>query len=147
MHANPILKHMQGFTVIGFSVTTQNQDEFNETTAKLPKLWQQFYSSELATNTTPYGVYSNYESDANGFYIVTAGIAAENKLSLLSAVEIQTGHYLVFEGKGAMPSTVVELWKQVWKYFEEKSEYQRNFTSDFEMYIGNDGIAIYIGIK
>ena len=39
----PTLKYVEGFTVIGLSTKTQNTDEFNEKTVKLPSLWQQFY--------------------------------------------------------------------------------------------------------
>lgn len=44
----PTMKQVERFTVTGFSLRTQNSDEFNEKKAKLPSLWQQFYTSELA---------------------------------------------------------------------------------------------------
>ncbi len=143
----PTLKHVESFRVIGLSTRTQNRDEFNERTAKLPNLWQQFYSSDLATNPNVFGVYSDYESDANGLYTVTVGTTSDNSQAKLSSVTIQASNYLVFEGKGPMPSTVIETWKRVWAYFAAESEYQRNFISDFEAYSGSDEVAIYIGIK
>lgn len=54
----PTLKYVEGFTVMGLSTKTQNTDEFNEKTAKLPSLWQQFYSSNLAANANIFEVYS-----------------------------------------------------------------------------------------
>ena len=71
----PTLTYIQDFSVMGLSIQTQNTDEFNEKTAKLPSLWQQFYSSELATNPSVFEVYSDYESDANGLYTVTVGVS------------------------------------------------------------------------
>lgn len=44
----PIVKYVARFTVTGLNVRTQNSNEFNEKTAKLPSLWQQFYASDLA---------------------------------------------------------------------------------------------------
>lgn len=143
----PILNYIEGFTVMGLSIKTRNADEFNENTAKLPSLWQQFYSSTLAANANIFEVYSNYESDANGLYTVTVGVTDNNECAEFGSVKIQAGNYLVFQGEGPMPSTVVETWKQIWSYFEEKGEYQRSFISDFEAYSGSDKVAIYIGIK
>ena len=143
----PTLKYVEGFTVTGLSTKTQNTHEFNEKTAKLPSLWQQFYSSDLAANANIFEVYSDYESDANGFFTVTVGVTDDSELAEFGSVKIQAGNYLVFQGTGPMPSTVVETWKQIWDYFEAESNYQRSFISDFEAYSGSDKVAIYIGIK
>ena len=147
MSISPTVKQVESFIVTGFSVTTQNKDEFNDKTAKLPGLWQQFYTSELAANANIFGVYSNYDSDANGFYTVTAGVGSSDAQTELSTVTIQAGNYLVFQGTGPMPAVVVETWKRVWEFFETNTEYQRNFISDFEAYNGPDQVAIYIGLK
>jgi predicted transcriptional regulator YdeE len=142
----PTMKQVESFTVIGFSTRTQNSDEFNEKTAKLPSLWQQFYTSELATNANVIGVYSNYDSDANGPYTVTVGVTSNHAQTQLSSETIQAGNYLVFQGTGPMPATVIETWKQVWAFFEKHTEHQRNFITDFESYSGPDQVAIYIGL-
>ena len=143
----PPLKYIESFTVTGLSVRTQNHDEFNQETAKLPSLWQQFYASDLAFNENLYEVYSDYESDANGIYTVTLGINGHKNQDKFTDVNIQAGNYLVFEGTGPMPSTVVETWKKIWSYFETDHQVQRSFISDFEAYSGADKVAIYIGIK
>lgn len=143
----PILKYVEDFTVTGFSVVTQNRDELNAETEKLPNLWQQFYLSELGSNPNLFEVYSDYESDANGLFTVTVGIANHSERAQFSSVKIQAGNYLVFQGEGSMPSTVVELWKQIWNYFELGSKYKRNFISDFEEYRDSDKVAIYIGVQ
>ena len=132
---------------MGLSTKTQNSDEFNEKTAKLPGLWQQFYASELAINANIFGVYSNYDSDANGPYTVTVGVTDDSKLAEFACAKIPAGNYLVFQGTGPMPSTVVAVWKQIWNYFETEHDYQRSFISDFEAYSGSDKVAIYIGIN
>ena len=147
MSIQPTMKQVENFTVTGFSVRTQNSDEYNEKPAKLPSLWQQFYTSELANNANIFGVYSNYDSDANGPYTVTVGVKSNHEQTQLNSVTIQAGKYLVFQGTGPMPATVVETWKQVWAFFEANTEYQRNFISDFEAYSDSDQVAIYIGLE
>ncbi|KTD76562.1 GyrI-like domain-containing protein [Legionella waltersii] len=144
---NPVLKHVDSFTVKGLTVRTKNSDEFNPEIAKLPTLWQRFYASNLIPNTTIFGVYSGYETDANGPYDVTAGTINSNQGAELSAVKINSGNYLVFQGKGAMPQTVIETWKRVWDYFTADSPYQRCFMTDFEEYKNGDEVAIFIGVR
>ncbi len=147
MSISPTKKYVESFVVEGFSVRTQNRDEFNQATAKLPSLWQQLYTSDLTTNANIFGVYSNYDSDASGPYTVTVGIESAHPSVQLSSVTIQKGNYLVFQGTGPMPATLIETWKQVWAFFETNIEYLRNFVSDFEAYSGSDEVMIYIGLK
>lgn len=147
MSISPTVRQVESFIVTGFSVRTQNKDEFNEKTAKLPNLWQQFYASRLATNANIYGVYSSYDSDANGFYTVTAGVESTDVQTESSAVTIQAGNYLIFQDTGPMPAIVVETWKRVWKFFEKNTKYRRNFISDFEAYSSSFQVEIYIGLE
>jgi predicted transcriptional regulator YdeE len=139
----PLIKKVASFTVTGFAARTQNSDEFNAT-AKIPTLWHQFYSSNPTINMPIYGVYSDYASDANGLYTITVG-SGEN--TALSSITINSGNYLVFQGKGSMPLTVIETWKRVWEYFTSESVYRRCFITDFEAYTNSDEVAIYIGVK
>ncbi|MDP1614465.1 MAG: effector binding domain-containing protein, partial [Methylococcales bacterium] len=106
-------------------------------------------ASDLASNANIFEVYSDYESDANGLYTVTVGITdnRDRMSAEFTAVKIPAGNYLVFQGAGPMPATVVEIWKQIWNYFQAESNDQRSFISDFEAYSGSDKVAIYIGIK
>jgi predicted transcriptional regulator YdeE len=143
----PIIKHIDSFTVTGFTLRTQNSDEFKEETAKIPKLWQRFHSSNPATNTTIFGVYSDYESDANGLYSVTAGVINDNHGTKLHTVKVNSGRYLVFQDRGLMPQAVIATWMRVWDYFSAESPYHRCFMTDFEAYNNGNEISIYIGIK
>lgn len=147
MSISPTEKHVKSFIVTGFSARTQNKDEFNEKTAKIPNLWQQFYNSELAGNANVFGVYSDYESNVNGFYTLTAGVESSHAQAELSSVTVKAGNYLVFKGVGSMPAAVIETWKHVWDFFEKNTEYKRNYISDFEAYSGSDQIEIYIGLE
>lgn len=144
---HPLLKHVDSFIVTGFTLRTKNSDEFNPDTAKLPSLWQQFYSSNPSPSRTIFGVYSGYESDANGSYDITVGTLNSDQDAKLNTVKISSGNYLVFQNKGAMPQTVIDTWKRVWDYFNLDSPYQRCFITDFEEYKNGDEVAIFIGVK
>ncbi|MDF1757076.1 MAG: effector binding domain-containing protein [Legionellaceae bacterium] len=146
MSIQPTIEKVEKFIVTGFNVRTKNCDEFNDKEGKIPSCWEKFYTSKLMANVSVFGVYSDYESDANGFYTYTVGVESKNTQTQFDSVTIQTGNYLVFEGSGAMPITVIETWQKIWDFFEENTEHCRNFISDFEVYRGPDQVAIYIGI-
>ncbi len=152
----PSLIKVNEFLVAGVSVRTINSDEFNSSKAKLPKLWNDFFSKDLV-NKIPYGmplspvygVYSNYVSDASDFYTVTAGVHVSQKIanSTLNIITIQPGNYLVFRDKGPIPEIVIRTWGRIWTYFANTNVPQRCFGTDFEAYISSDEIAVYIGIN
>jgi len=140
--------------IYGISVRTTNANEMNPDTAKIGKTWQKF-DNEVSVNyqvgERVYGIYYNYESDANGEFNVLAGTEKPN--SSLEKVIIQKGRYLVFEGKSASPDdkarvqAVIETWGKVWNYFSsEKSEHKRAYKTDYEHYKNQTEIDIYISI-
>ncbi|KTD27049.1 GyrI-like domain-containing protein [Legionella maceachernii] len=146
----PKLVSLDGFLISGLSVRTKNSEEFDPNTAKLPKLWEAFslkanHLPFFMKNSEIFGVYTDYESDATGYYNVTVGGLTEKVLPEFSTVKIHSGNYLVFSGKGVMPKSVIETWLRIWSYFESYSECKRNFISDFELYRG-DEISIHIGV-
>jgi len=134
MQPTPV--HISTFFVYGPSISTNNRDEFDPVTAKIAGLWAQFFAT--SPSLPVYGVYSNYESDANGQFDVTAGTHAK------SGIEIKEGRYLVFKARGPMPTAVIDAWSFIWRYFEEYP-IKRSFLSDFEAY-GSEGVDIHIGI-
>ena len=140
-------------TISGISVRTKNSDEMQPQTSKIGGLWQQFHQ-EIAPNlkesATVFGVYYNYESDASGEFSVMAGSdkVAESKSSDLENVKIKSGKYLVFKGTGEMPQVVINTWSKIWDYFSaDTPDYQRAYTTDFELYKSQDEIEIYIAAK
>lgn len=142
------------FSVTGIEVRTINRDEFNPATAKLPRLWQQFYQDNVAARIAAapaapiFGVYAGYESDATGHYTVTAGMAiTPTPDGPFNTVEIAAGEYLVFTEKGTMPQAVITAWTRVWQYFEASPDIKRCFHTDFELYASADEVAVHIGIE
>ncbi len=140
--------------IYGLSVRTTNSNEMSPETAKIGKTWQKF-DSEVSVSyeggERVYGVYYDYESDANGEFNVLAGTETINHS--LEQVTIQSGKYLVFEGKARSPDdsariqAVIDTWSEIWAYFSNKeSEYKRAYGTDFEYYKDQTDVHIYISI-
>lgn len=135
----------------GISITTNNKNEFNEDSAKIPKLWDDYVEQNAYSATFNkskeiymYGVYSNYSSDLNGDYDVTVAVEVTKPKG---AIIIEDQKFLVFKNKGELPQIVIDTWGEVWSYFEdENSEYKRTYKIDFEKYVSKDEIEIYISI-
>lgn len=142
----PEVKYVDEFSVTGISTRTQNSDEMNSATAKIPALWQEFRTSDLANSPMIYGVYSAYSSDVNGFYTLTVGTPHKAENSNSETIIIPSGNYLVFNNRGTMPAAVIHAWQEVWNYFAGETEYQRQYGCDFEVYYEEDQVSIYIGI-
>jgi len=139
--------------VSGLTIRTKNHDERSPETAKIGAIWSLFLSKGVIgriPNRLPdapvIGVYSAYESDANGSYNVTAGVPVSAPVPDFDCVEIAEGNYLVFEARGAMPDAVVQTWESIWAYFAEHPDVQRTYLTDFEAYCGADEVRIHIGV-
>ncbi|UCU99484.1 GyrI-like domain-containing protein [Acidovorax radicis] len=157
MMTSPFSTHMGAFSVAGLSVRTRNSDEMNPATARIGDLWERFFSQSWerslpargAADDRIFGVYSGYESNEHGAFDVTAGVAVPPPITPVAGavqVNVQAGHYLVFVGQGEMPQTVIEAWKDVWRYFAQNPHVKRRFGTDFEVYTGPDKVAIHIGV-
>lgn len=132
------------FNITGFKTTTNNQNELNNT-SNISKLWDNYFNSKLFhTNNIAYGVYYNYKNRHFNDYDILVGIE-ETKNENFDNVIIQSGKYMVFKKEGNIPQIVVELWQEIWKFFD-KSDIKRAYNTDFEKYIGKDKIEIYISI-
>ncbi len=136
-------------TIYGLKVRTKNEDEMNPQTAKIGKMWGEYFSSiapTLPQGTEAYGVYANYESDAFGEFDVFAGSVVEN--ATLEKVTLEAGNYLCFKADGELPQAVIDTWGEIWAYFaDENCKEKRAFTTDYELYLSESKTVIYIAIK
>ena len=137
--------------ISGISTVTNNEFEMSEENGKIAQLWEEYFAKDVykktfdkANNDFMYGVYTDYESDATGNYKVTVGVEVTKPKN---AIVIEDKKYLVFKKQGELPMVVVELWEEIWDYFEKNSEYQRAFEIDFEQYAKEDEIEIFVSIK
>ena len=146
------VSYVKKLMLLGISTRTNNENEKNEETQKIAPLWEKYAVENIdsktlnkSSNTSFYGVYSNYESDVNGDYDVT--VAVEVTKSKNNAMIIENKKYLVFTKEGELPDICSELWEEIWDYFANNSEYERAYAVDFEKYSKENLIEIYISIK
>ncbi len=136
-------------TIYGLKVRTKNEDEMNSQTAKIGKMWGEYFSTiapTLPQDTLAYGVYTNYESDAFGEFDVIAG--SEVKNSELGKVILAEGNYLCFKANGELPQAIIETWGEIWAYFtDENCKEKRVFNTDYELYLGEREAEIYIEVE
>jgi len=144
--------------IYGISTRTKNSNEMKPKTAKIGAIWQKF-DSTIEVNYKDgervyrvYGVYYNFESDANGEFNVLAGYEISN--DKLDTIKIEKGKYLVFNktfeetDDNTRVQAIIETWGKIWEYFsDENSQYKRIYKTDFEFYKGQNEIEIYISIS
>lgn len=152
----------------GISIRTTNANEMNPETAKIAALYKDFDQNivvDYQHGARVYGVYFDYESDANGLFSVLAGAdRIESSTVELQQVKIVAGDYLVFKGEGEMPQAVIDTWIKIWDFFSESNtsknadkkadkntddsiQYKRAYKTDFEFYKSESQVEIHIGIE
>ena len=141
--------------IYGISTRTKNANEMNQETAKIGAIWQKFDSTvevNYKDGEKVYGVYYNFESDANGEFDVLAGYEILN--DKLDRIKIQKGKYLVFNkifdetDDNTRIQAIIETWGKIWEYFsDENSQYKRKYETDFEYYKAQNEIEIFISIN
>jgi len=149
------IEEIEAKTIYGISTRTKNLNEMNPETAKIGAIWQKFDSTvevSYKDGERVYGVYYNYESDANGEFNVMAGYAKVN--DELDMVKIEKGRYLVFNkvfeptDESTRIQAIIETWGKIWDFFSnENSQYKRIYKTDFEFYKNQNEIEIYISIE
>ncbi|MBO9649862.1 MAG: GyrI-like domain-containing protein [Variovorax sp.] len=147
----PQLQRLGAFNVAGLTARTTNRDENDPEAARIGTLWNRFFDERIYEKTPHriadmhlYGVYSAYETDANGAFDITTGVAVADGPE---AVHIEGGDYLIFTGQGSMPRMVLAVWEAIWQYFDDHPEIRRRYRSDFEAYAGPEQVAIHIGVE
>jgi predicted transcriptional regulator YdeE len=139
--------------VIGLSTRTTNAKEMNPSTGRIAPLWKEFddrVEVDYKNGHRVYGVYFHYESDATGEFSVLSGTNQldANSSTNLETIVIQSGKYLMFSAKGDIPKIVFDTWGKVWEYFSNNdAEYERLYTTDFEHYVNQNEIEVYISVK
>jgi len=143
--------YIKKLMISGISITTNNKNEMSEETEKIATLWEKYDKDNIyaktfnkAHDTSFYGVYSNYVSDLNGDYDVTVGVEVTKPKN---AMIIENEKYLLFTKEGELPDVAFLLWQEIWDYFANNTEYERDYKIDFEKYSKENEVEIYISIK
>ncbi len=154
----PAIVQKEGFAVIGIETRTRNGYEADPATARIPGIWQHFFTEQVEEKisqrinpTVYYAVYTEYESDYTGAYTYILGSAVSNLAALsrgMIKVELPASRYMVFTAQGVMPTAIIETWNEIWHYFTTNTTYHRAYTADFELYDKNnpEKVEIYIAL-
>src|SRR3954452_445139 len=148
---------LDGFTVVGVAARTTNHAETDPAVAKIPGLWQRFFSEQeqIPGRLDPdvvFGVYTGYESDHTGEYslIVGAEVGAATMLPKgLVSVAVPPGRYLVFTAEGDMPAALIRTWIEIWDYFSAAPKHHRAYTADFERHDRRrpSAVEVHVALK
>lgn len=155
---------LNGFKLVGLTCPTNNELEFNPSTAKIGQTLEHYFqnnSSEKITDRknpgTTYCVYTDYESDWTGNYTYFVGEEVNsfsNVLKNYSEIIIPAQDYAKFtHGPGTMPNVCIEMWKKIWTMTAKDFGSERAYLADFEVYDNrakdptNTILDIYIGLK
>lgn len=128
---------------VGLSVRTINSDEFAGK-GKISGLWDRFmqedFTSKISHKTNPtelIGLYSDYESDENGYYNVTVGFEVDSfddQPEECNQQELEDVDFAEFESdQGVVPDIVIGVWKDAWAA-SQKRDITRSFQYDKEVY-------------
>lgn len=151
------MQEIQNFKIIGITMETTNEN--GQASKDLGVLWERFFSENIPDKISNkeseeiYAIYTDYESDFTGKYTAIIG----QKVTTLKTIpkgcagrEFREDTYRKFTAKGAMPSAIVEIWKDIW---EKDKVLQRKYTADFEVYGAksqngdNSEVEIYIAVN
>ena len=132
-------------TIVGFAARTSNEDP--QMGAIIGDLWKQLYTPENTekiqnrVNAYAIGLYSDYDKEG---YQVTAGFEVSDAESGngFTVKTIPAGRYAKFSVHGDMIEAVANSWKEIWE-----TPLNRTFTGDFEEYLSQEDIDIYIAIR
>ncbi|MEU6720068.1 GyrI-like domain-containing protein [Nonomuraea purpurea] len=140
--------------VVGLAVRTTNADEMDPERAKLPVLWGRagapgaFAHVPGRADENLYAVLTDYENDHNGAYTQIVGIAVRTVPRLpegMVAVRVPAAQTLMWEARGPMPQSLVDVWQQVWKHTESGGTPARAFTTDLEVHHPG-GVNLYVAV-
>lgn len=147
----------QEIHVVGVSVKTNNTNESDPTTAQIPIAWNQFFAGNIVEQVPnslipgrPLGVYTHYEANHAGDYEFVVGLEVEELTSVpegLVGVTIPPGNYFIFSVQGKIPNIVAYTWNYICQYFADNSTYERDYTTDFELYKPEDQVDLYVSVR
>lgn len=155
-----LMEHVEtatdAFLVVGIKTQTTNRIEAVPQTAKIPALWERFFADDVSgkiperlPDPAVYAVYTDYESADRGRYLLMIGHKVrtlDRTPKGLGCVLVPSARYLRFPTAGQRPKDLVEAWTEIHQFFECSHEFERTFTTDFEIHNPSD-TEIYVAVK
>jgi predicted transcriptional regulator YdeE len=137
------------FYIIGIAVRTSNKD--GRAQKDIGSLWARFMSDGIMEripgreSADIYCVYTDYESDFNGEYTTVLGCRVSPGEMIpegMSGKIIPASRYHVYSSSGEMPKALMETWNLIWR-----SDIERLYTADFDLYGWDAVVKTYISVK
>jgi predicted transcriptional regulator YdeE len=155
----PTLTQVAEKRIVGIGVRTTNSEEMDPATANIPALWERFNSEGIldripnrSEEGVAFGVYSQFEGDAEGHYRVIAGAEVTSFADVpegFESIYLPAGSYDVFPVEGEIPEAILDTWTDIWDHYNTAGARQRAFIADFERYeLGEEITAeIYVSVS
>jgi predicted transcriptional regulator YdeE len=150
---------------IGISVRTNNQNESDQTQAKIGSTFQKYFQNRLSDKIihrknpgVTFCIYTDYESDVNGDYTCLIGEEVNSFEEMdeenYDQLFIPEQTYAKFTSNpGKMPEVCIDMWKEIWQMKSIDFSEQRSYIADFEVYDersidpANAVLDIFIGLR
>jgi predicted transcriptional regulator YdeE len=152
----PVVVATDAMLVVGIRGRTTHRIEAVGQTAKIPALWRRFFVDNVASqipgllpDPAVIAVYSDYENADWGQYSLLIGRKVQSLDHLPKRIFgelVPAGPYLCFTVDGPSREAPNAAWLEIRKFFERSHEYERAYTTDFEVH-GDDQVSIYVAMK
>ncbi len=147
-------KQLGSFYIIGISCRTINKD--GQSGKDISELWGRFYKEDILSkipnkeSNDVYNLYTDYESDHNGYYTTILGCKVESLDSIpagLTGKLITSAQYNLYISTGKLPDCVLKRWQDIWT-----SGIERAYIADFDVYpeagnMENARVETYLSLK
>jgi predicted transcriptional regulator YdeE len=150
---DPKIEHHKKKFFIGLELRTNN----DECAFTMPAHKEKFFRENIPalipnkSNNNIYALYTDYEGDYTKPYSWILGCEVSSLDEVpegLVGKVIPASDYAVFTTQGKFPAGLIAAWQAIWK-----SNLQRAYTSDFELYSAdfdpenNPQVKVYIAVK
>jgi predicted transcriptional regulator YdeE len=159
---NPEILQVQGFTVVGISVRTDNAKEATPA-GVIGKLWGRLTQENLLAkipnrvDENIVAVYTDYASDNAGEYTFILGAKVSRNSEIpagMVAAKVLTGKYAEFTSeRGPANRVVPEIWQKINGLPKSAPGGDRAYRSDFEVYDQRARnpqdavVSVFVGIR
>jgi len=151
----------RAFRLIGLETRTNNDREADPSSARIPSLWQKYWSDGTAhlipgrtSGSSVIGAYTRYESDYRGEYSLIIGSEVKSLAEVpagMIGIEVPEAEYVVFTVDGPLPEALIDTWLQIAAFFGQRGAMKRAYTTDFEVHYFAQGerpkIDIYVAVR
>jgi predicted transcriptional regulator YdeE len=144
------------FLVVGIRTRTTNRIEADPQMARIPVLWRRFHDEEVPSkipdrlpDSDIIAVYTDYDSELRAAYTLVVGHKVrtlDRSPKGMEGVIVPTARYLRFTATGPQPQFLIAAWTAIWQFFERSHEYERAFTTDYEVH-RRDEVEIYVAVR